>query len=87
MNDRLKLPLLAAALPALLLAGCSSQKAKDEKDQRTASGQVLQGTISDAMIPLAQVTSQPPRLKVQPTEEASEDAEATPDSEPDVPAN
>ena len=87
MTDRLKLPLLAAALPALLLAGCNSQKAKDENDQRTASGEVLQGTISDAMIPLAQVTSQPPRLKEQPSEEASPDAEATPDSDPDVPAN
>jgi uncharacterized protein YcfL len=73
MTDRTMLRLLAAALPALLLAGCGGHKAKDKTDQRTASGEVLQGTISDSMLPLARVTSQPPRLKAQPSENAGTD--------------
>jgi hypothetical protein len=58
----MKARLLAAASAALLLAGCGGHKEKE--DQRTASGQVLQGTISDDMLPLATVTSQPPRMPV-----------------------
>ena len=86
MTDCIKLRLLAAALPALLLAGCGN-KVKDKDDQRTASGEVLDGTISDAMLPLASVTSQPPRLKAQPSDEASGDAGATEGPDPDVPDN
>ena len=73
MTRSLMLRLLAAALPAVLLAGCGGAK-KDKDDQRTASGEVLEGTISDDMIPLATVTSQPPKLKAQPTDDASGDA-------------
>ena len=58
----MKARLLAAASAALLLSGCGGHKEKE--DQRTASGQVLQGTISDDMLPLATVTSQPPRMPV-----------------------
>lgn len=62
----MKARLLIIVLPVLLLAGCGGHK-KQATDKRTASGEVLQGTISDSMLPLAQVTSQPPRLKVQPS--------------------
>jgi len=56
-------PLLAAlAVPALLLAGCN--KSKDD-DDRTASGEVLGGTIADSELPLDEVSSQPPLAKSQ----------------------
>lgn len=65
--------LLAVACAVLLLAGCGGKK--DKADQRTASGQVLQGTISDEMLPLATVTSQPPRMKVRPSASGSDSAQ------------
>lgn len=73
----MKARLLVAASLALLLAGCGGHK---EKDQRTASGQVLQGTISDDMLPLATVTSQPPRMPAK----ASAGAGASADDQDDV---
>lgn len=45
------------ALP-LLLAGCGGDRSAD--DDRSASGEVLEGTISDAMLPVDTVSSQPP---------------------------
>lgn len=60
----MKARLLVAVSLALLLAACGGHK---EKDQRTASGQVLQGTISDDMLPLATVTSQPPHMRAKPS--------------------
>jgi hypothetical protein len=57
----MKARLFVAVSLAVLLAGCGGHK---EKDQRTASGQVLQGTISDDMLPLATLTSQPPHMRV-----------------------
>ena len=48
-------------IPLIALVGC--HKSGPGNDQRSASGQVLQGTASDAMIPLAQLTSQPPLLQ------------------------
>ncbi len=62
---------VAALLLALPLASCGG--AEDER--RTASGEVLEGTISDEMLPLDTRTSQPPLLKIQPTGAASNDAE------------
>ena len=54
----------AFAVPALciLLAACGGGDA--ENDQRTATGQVLEGSISDSMLPLETVRSQPPLAKV-----------------------
>lgn len=75
----MKARLLAAACTALLLAGCGG--GKDKADQRTASGQVLQGTISDDMLPLATVTSQPPRMKPQPSASGSADADDAQDAD------
>ena len=47
----------ALALTAIaLLAACN----KSTQTNRSASGEVLQGTISDNMLPLDKVTSQPP---------------------------
>jgi len=43
-----------------LLAACHGSSPKN--DQRSASGQVLQGTISDAMLPVDKLKSQGPTL-------------------------
>ena len=58
MSD-LRLSRLAFATAALaLLAACGEEAPSD--DSRAATGEVLEGTISDAMLPLDQVRSQPP---------------------------
>ncbi|MBS1239989.1 MAG: hypothetical protein H6R45_695 [Proteobacteria bacterium] len=59
------------ALPVLLLASCNDSK---QADDRTASGEVLAGTIDDEMLPLDTVTSQPPLMKSQPTPGATDTA-------------
>jgi hypothetical protein len=51
---------LTLLLPLVLLAGCNNKP--DRNDQRSASGEVLQGTTSDAMLPLDKLKSQPPLL-------------------------
>ena len=50
-------PLLPLAI-AVSLAACGDGPAAD--DGRAAPGEVLEGTISDAMLPLDTVRSQPP---------------------------
>ncbi len=55
-----RLRLLIVLVPLVSLAAC--HKSAPKNDQRSASGEVLQGTISDRMIPLGQLTSQPPLL-------------------------
>lgn len=76
---------MALALPVALLAACGGQDS-GEADDRTASGEVLEGTISDAMIPLDQLKSQPPLLRVRAAADgAAEDdreAEAGGDEDP-----
>lgn len=55
-------PTLRSALTlalVLALAGCGGADKKD-KDQRTAAGEILPGSISDAMLPYDTVRSQPP---------------------------
>ena len=56
----------AHALPALILlaalAACGDKKS-DGPERKTAAGEVLGGSISDAMLPLATVTSQSPPLR------------------------
>jgi hypothetical protein len=51
----------AALAVCLLLIACGDKS--DEDDDRKASGQVLEGTVSDAMLPLDTVSSQPPLAK------------------------
>jgi hypothetical protein len=51
---------LALLLPLALLAGCNDKPSRN--DQRSASGEVLEGTISDDMLPLDKLKSQPPLL-------------------------
>ena len=49
------------ALPLLvLLAGCGGDAPAD--DGRAASGEVLEGSISDDMLPLDRLRSEPPRF-------------------------
>ena len=51
---------LLLALPALaLLAACGGEKTPSN-DSRSASGEVLEGTISDEMVPVDRVRSEPP---------------------------
>jgi hypothetical protein len=51
---------LLLALPALaLLAACGGGDTSGN-DSRAASGEVLEGTISDAMLPTDRVRSEPP---------------------------
>lgn len=63
MTGRMKHRLLILAIPALTLAACNSGT---EENGGTASGEVLEGTISDAMLPLDTLTSQPPIAKPEP---------------------
>lgn len=50
---------LFVAVPLVLLAACN-QGAPEGDDSRSASGEVLEGTISDEMLPLDTVQSEPP---------------------------
>ncbi|WP_237452051.1 hypothetical protein [Qipengyuania algicida] len=50
---------LVLAAVCIVLSGCG-QKAQQRTDNRAAEGQVLGGTISDSMLPLATVTSTSP---------------------------
>ena len=47
-----------------LLAACGDDPAPSpDDDDRTASGEILEGTISDAMLPVDRVRSEPPLLR------------------------
>src|SRR5690606_26236584 len=61
---------VAALAPNLAACGGGS----GDGDERTASGEVLEGSISDEMLPLDQVTSQPTPLEVERTSSPSEGA-------------
>jgi hypothetical protein len=74
---------LAALSLALLIAACGQQSKPAADDSRSAEGQVLGGTISDAMLPLDTVTSQPPPM---PAGAAEGDAEESPDETATGPA-
>ena len=71
-----------AILPLLaLLAACGDAAiAPDDDAARAASGEVLEGSISDAMLPLEDLTSQPPVAAPLPGETVAVPAggEATP---------
>lgn len=79
MLDR-RIPLLtAAALALLALSACGGDA--PEEGAGATSGRVLPGSISDEMLPLDQVTSQPPLL----APEASPGGTGTPAADADTP--
>ena len=63
-----------------LLAACGDDPAPSpDDDARTASGEILEGTISDEMLPLETLQSQPPLVESSPGAtggDAAEDASA-----------
>lgn len=75
---------LAVTIACILLAACGSG---GDDDQRTASGQVLEGSISDAMLPLESVRSQPPLAQVSgtPNSAATDAGEQEADATTDAP--
>jgi hypothetical protein len=79
---------LPALVPLALLAACGDKPAP-EGDDRSASGEVLDGTISDSMLPLDQLTSEPPLLepdKAPPAAETAGDEAGEPEAEASEPA-
>ncbi len=56
----MKLHMRLAALAALSLALAACQGEKKPAEATTAQGEILQGSASDAMLPLDTVRSQPP---------------------------
>ncbi len=86
-----------AILPALLLAACGDDPAA-ETAKSGEVGELSGGTISDDMLPLAEVQSQSPTLKSEassdggagagssndPDTDSSEDSEASSDTDTDV---
>lgn len=62
MHGRVKTGLVVGAMT--LLAACGGNEAGDEAV--AGGGEVLEGTASDAMLPLATVTSQPPLAPPEP---------------------
>lgn len=75
---KLAVPFLPAA--AFLMAGCSDDPAPvaapTGDDDRTASGDVQEGSISDAMLPLDQIQSQSPPLAKSPETSASDGSDS-----------
>jgi hypothetical protein len=65
--------LFIALIPLALLAACKDEVA-NEADSRSARGEVLEGTISDAMLPLDRVRSEPPLEDPEAFAEAQEKA-------------
>lgn len=57
-----KISALPALSLALLVAGCGGESAPAD-DNLAASGEVLEGTISDDMLPLDDLRSQPPLVE------------------------
>jgi hypothetical protein len=76
---------IAVVALTALLAACDSG-ADDAADGRTAEGEVLGGTISDAMLPLDTVKSQSPPLRTEPAGDAEGD-DASADEAAEAPAD
>ena len=71
--------LLIALPPLMVLAACGENAPAD--DSRSASGEVLEGTVSDAMLPLDTVKSEPPFEDPKAAREAQEAATAEAEGE------
>jgi hypothetical protein len=87
---------LAVVLPVVLaLGGCGSDPAPGTDGGGTASGEVLEGSISDAMLPVDTVQSQSPPLEKTPSDaggsagdaadNSAEASELTPETEEPAP--
>jgi hypothetical protein len=74
---------LALLIPLVLLAACNKTSKNDE---RSASGEVLQGTISDAMLPVDKLKSEPPLLAPSERAKTPEGVEDAASGEPDAEA-
>lgn len=66
--------LLAPVAALAALAGCGGET-KTETERKTAAGEVLGGTVSDAMLPLDTVRSQSP-----PLQQAAKSGEGAPET-------
>ncbi|MFM7404274.1 MAG: hypothetical protein ACKO1N_09355 [Erythrobacter sp.] len=78
MNRAALLALVLA--PYLALVACGDEAVDPAKQDKAAAGEVLPGSISDAMIPLEQLNSQAP-LAPRQTQSLGEDIDA---EQPDV---
>ena len=65
-------------IAALLLAGCGGAEKGAEGERKSAAGDVLGGSISDAMLPLDSVTSQSPPLRETPASDSTASASGKP---------
>ena len=71
--------LFLAFAPLALLAACDEEPTDDS---RAASGEVLEGTVSDAMLPIDRLQSEPPLEDPEAFREAQQEAAAdAPDGE------
>ncbi|MXO94907.1 hypothetical protein GRI34_00560 [Erythrobacter aquimaris] len=70
---------------AVLLAACQDEASEvaTSDEAQTAEGEVLGGTISDDMLPLATSTSQPPALRQQSSNDSSTPSSGSPPAEPE----
>jgi hypothetical protein len=68
---------LLLALPALALLAACGGNAPAGNDRRAASGEVLEGTISDDMLPIDRVRSEPPLEDPEAFEKVRSAADAT----------
>ena len=65
---------LIILVPALLASACSDEAASPDGEAGSAPSEVLQGSISDEMIPYDRLRSQPPLAEILPGEEGSDSA-------------
>lgn len=79
--------LLLLLVPLAVLTACDKAQAPAAPPDKRAEGEVLGGTISDAMIPLDQLRSQSPPLRVAPNgDDVGGSGDSTRDAdEPDQP--
>jgi hypothetical protein len=77
MNTPARIAVLA--LLSLTLAACQGEAKKPDAGQQTAKGEILEGSISDAMLPVDTVRSQPPLAPKSSESDSSSDKPDKPD--------